>query len=70
MSVNIPQSEHGGPHPELAARVTNAKAAHLDFNREVDAYVTSSDGTRPDFEAWAFRLSAELNSLITILERS
>ncbi len=52
---------------ELAARVTAARAAAGDFGREVDDY-TERDGSRPDWQAWAFRLQLELSQLLGELD--
>jgi len=50
---------------ELAARVTAAAAVAADFDREVDAYLDRPPGTAaPDYSRWAFRMRAEVRSLI------
>jgi hypothetical protein len=50
---------------ELAARRTAATAVAADFDREVDAYLDRPPGTAgPDYSRWAFRMRAELRSLL------
>lgn len=63
----LPQSELGGLHPELLARITTAKAALGDFRREEDAYLGGA--VTPIYVSHALRLEAELRALIAIIER-
>ena len=69
-AVSVPQSEHGGIHPELAARITSASASAADFDRETDEYANSDDSPTPDWQGWSFRLWAELRNIIKLLEDS
>lgn len=58
----LPQSSLGGLHPELRARITNAKAALGDYEQ----------GIHEDKLSWmaeADRLAAELRSLLAAIER-
>lgn len=55
----LPQSEHGGLHPELRARLTAASALLGDYN------------ARPEnapFDIWAMRLAADLAGMIRFIE--
>jgi hypothetical protein len=55
---------------ELAARITAAAAVAADFDREVDAYLSRPPGTAaPDYSRWAFRMRAEVRSLLDQLAR-
>ena len=67
----IPQSEYGGIHPELAARITSAQAAAADFDRETTEYANGCDDSpEPDWQGWSFRLWTELRNLVKLLEQS
>ena len=46
-----------------AGRIAAARAAHDGFSAAVDDYL-DRDGKRPDYSAWAFRLSFHLGSLL------
>lgn len=52
---------------ELAARITAARATHSGFTKAADAYL-DSDGERPDYASWAFRLSSALEMLLAELD--
>ena len=67
--ASVPQSEHGGIHPELAACMTAAKAALADFDRQADNYANNDDAPRPDFFSWAFLMRQHAKNLIDTLER-
>jgi hypothetical protein len=45
--------------PELAARITAARATVATFRAETDAYIAGT-GRKPYFEDWAFRLREDL----------
>ena len=53
--------------PELAARATAAQAAARDFRTETDRYLAIK-GAEPNWSDWAFRLAAELTSLLDGLD--
>jgi hypothetical protein len=54
---------------ELAARRTAAAAVLGDFKRETDKYIdTNGTVPRPDMGMWAWRLAAELDSVLQRLE--
>jgi hypothetical protein len=65
--MQIPESEHGGLHPELAARCTAAEAAMADFDREEEAYRTELTTPMPDWHSWSYRFRGELGGLVKIL---
>jgi hypothetical protein len=54
---------------ELAARRTAAAAVLADFKHAADAFIDDETDTvpRPDYSAWAFRLAAELGSVLARL---
>ena len=59
----LPEAAHRSA--ELAARITAAAAVATDFDREVDTYLDRPPGTAaPDYSRWAFRMRAELRSLL------
>lgn len=70
--LTIPQSEHGGIHPELAAHITTAKAAMGDFSRQVDEYSEDPTNTipAPPWQEWAFKLASHLAAIVRLLEQS
>lgn len=55
---------------ELNARRTAAVAVVADFRRESDAFIADASKTlpKPEYSSWAFRLSAELASLLSWLD--
>lgn len=58
-------------NPELAARITAAKAAGADYHRERNDYYNYGGGgelNQPDWPSWADHLAAELASLIETIE--
>lgn len=65
-TLAVPQSEFGGMHPELRARITAASAVAADFTQETNAYLAAAvhEAFLPDFIGWAWRLHSELRSLL------
>jgi hypothetical protein len=64
----VPQSENGGLHPELAATITAASAALADFRREDEQHAANPLATRPDYRSWCYRLAADMNRLLRLIE--
>jgi hypothetical protein len=52
--------------PELAARITAARAALGDFRHEAQTYI-DQDRPAPHWQEWAFRLGGELGALLEAL---
>jgi hypothetical protein len=63
----IPQSENGGPSPELRARITSASAVVADFTRQSDDWIAGR-GEQPFWQEFAWRLHTELRSLLSLLQ--
>lgn len=67
-TTGLPQSELGGLHPELRARITTAKAALSKFQADVDK-VLRGELSSLDAHGHAYRLRVELRSLVHAIER-
>lgn len=49
--------------PELAARITAARATLADFNREAAEFI-GRGGPQPDHAAWSYRLAGALATVL------